>query len=136
MSKLDLGDSLILDSDIVVNGGEVKTGATFNGKPVYAICRSLQFPSVTTDGTVATNDVDTGITDVLQVVNSEAFSNDTTYCFSLPRFWSTGSPINFLNACAWRKLPDRKLYVSTQTNRQGSEGVTAYVTAYYTKTTD
>lgn len=35
MSTLNLGDSLIMNSDIVIGGGETKTGATFNGKPVY-----------------------------------------------------------------------------------------------------
>lgn len=35
MSRLNLGDSLILDSDIVEDGVEYKTGATYNGRPVY-----------------------------------------------------------------------------------------------------
>lgn len=40
MSKLDFGNSPILNSDIVVNGAEVKTGATYNGKAVY--CKAFQ----------------------------------------------------------------------------------------------
>lgn len=35
MSTLNLGDSLILNSDIVM-GTEIKTGMTWGGKPVYA----------------------------------------------------------------------------------------------------
>lgn len=38
MSKLNLGDSLIMNSDIVI-GQERKTGATYNGKPVY--CKAV-----------------------------------------------------------------------------------------------
>lgn len=52
MSKLNLGDSLILDSDIVVNGAEVKTGATYNGKPVY--CKAFTIPNFTAEANTYT----------------------------------------------------------------------------------
>ena len=38
MSSLSIGDKLIMNTDITVGGGEVKTGATWNGRPVYARC--------------------------------------------------------------------------------------------------
>ena len=44
MSKLDLGTSFILNSDIVI-GQEIKTGGTFNGKPIY--CKAINIGNAT-----------------------------------------------------------------------------------------
>lgn len=45
MSELSINGKLISNTDIVVNGGEVKTGATWNGKPVYAKAISSTYNS-------------------------------------------------------------------------------------------
>lgn len=38
MSKLNIGSSLLLDLELKSDGTEIKTGLTFNGKPVYYKC--------------------------------------------------------------------------------------------------
>lgn len=62
MSNLTLGNSLILDTDTVVGGSEVKTGATYLNKPVFR--RSFRYPSLTITTNSTTWDIDFGTTKI------------------------------------------------------------------------
>lgn len=129
MSKLNLGDSLILDSDIVVNGGEVKTGATFDGKPVYAECKEWTGSQYSIDnyflfsiGTAINEVVDIK---VLQYLGTDWCNNNAVY---LPS--STFS-------CILASLSSNKLNFRVNIRYSSNQPLTKVrATVFYTKTTD
>jgi uncharacterized Zn-binding protein involved in type VI secretion len=118
MSKLNLGNSLILDSDIVVNGGEVKTGATFNGKPVYRQTKS-----------VAWNTSDT------QVTHSHGISHISSVV-KIDGITSNGTPVFMAVNNRRNEVAVDRNSIIMYTQRSDLYGRTADVDIYYTKTTD
>ena len=128
MSQLNLGDSLILNSDIVENGAEVKTGATFNGYPVYT--KTLKI----TGSWTSMNNVAVGtISDIRDIVYYTAMGklNTSTTRIAIPFIYSSGS--NTVDEFAEVYNKDGSFLI----NARRPAGITEVrVTVYYTKTTD
>lgn len=125
MSQLNLGDSLILNSDIVVNGGEVKTGATFNGKPVYA--KAISFK--TADSTEGSTTTPLGAPNRDELWYVKVWVKDI-YGSYIPACYSTGADTTYL-----------RYYISTNgivVMHKGStmQNCNGYCVFCYTKTTD
>lgn len=118
MSKLNLGDSLILDSDITVDSTEKKTGATYGGKPVY--CKAVSFTFG--NGTEATKAH--GISNIDKIIKIDGWAYS-----SINRFHSLNDPFNYMVANSTIMLFAPNNYASLN----GCSGV-CYI--YCTKTTD
>lgn len=129
MSKLNLGDSLILNSDIVVNGGEIKTGATFNGKPVYAECKEWTGSQYSIDNyflfSLGSNINEVVDIKVLQYLGTDWCDSNAVY---LP---------SSLFSCVLASLSSYKLSFRVNIRYQSGAPLTKVrATAFYTKTTD
>ena len=127
MSTLNLGDSLILNSDIVVNGGEVKTGATWNGRPVYA--QAWAGNLLTAGGSVKLFYVSTTSLNIREIVN-------------YTQVLTTASGWNRLGTWYADSTNLGTLYIASNGNLTAEYG-SAYstldsctLTLWYTKTTD
>ena len=117
---MNLGDSLILDTDITVGGGEVKTGATWNGKPVYAKSVKCQFPAAAGD-----RDKLHDISNLDQLVNVIAYTQSgwrTPVCYGTPTNYS----LIYVNNTT----------IKIQTNNSTNANQYVDVCLFYTKTTD
>ena len=125
MSSLSIGDKLIMNTDITVGGGEVKTGATFNGKPVYRKWVS---------GTQGTgNEWKTISTGIVNGANAHIVDG-----------WTNGAngnnyPLNFfISTSEWSYAGVSVSGATVYLNHYEGYiiGRTAYVCIEYTKTTD
>ena len=125
MSKLNLGDSLILDSDIVVNGGEVKTGATFNGKPVYR-----KWVSGTYNSNYDWSGINTGIVNGTNAHIVDGWGVGDSSNYPLNFYFNSGAD------WAYAGVNDSGSNVYLMHHESHLSGRTAYVCIEYTKTTD
>lgn len=130
MSKLNLGDSLILNSDIVVGGGEVKTGATFNGKPVYAKTFSTDaFTGNTNWDSVIPN---TNITNISKLVKMYGtLNNANAFLVPIPGCFGKDAANYFVFL-----RYDMGSGVRLQGRMNWSGNIHIEITVEYTKTTD
>lgn len=126
MSTLNLGDSLIMNSDITVNGGEVKTGATYNGRPVYAQAKSGTLVDGGSYCDVAMN-FGANISEFVSV-NFNVLYTGYSICFG-GGWYLSATDYGRIYYATGNKL----IYVRCASTYNGS---TATVFAYYTKTTD
>ncbi len=125
MSRLNLGDNLILDTDYSTS--EVKTGATWiNGKPIYSKVVQCSFSS--TSGQTSTNAH--GVAGILEIVKYDAISTtNSPVWYKLPYCsGQTGTPY------AIATVDRTNIYLGTTIS--GLLGRNCYVTIYYTKSTD
>ena len=122
MSQLNLGDSLILDTDYSTS--EVKTGATWiDGKPIYTLTKQCNYASaINTDKTYAH-----GIAHIDQIIKIEGYTTDNT-----PNFYNVNFAANGSYAIAYAT----RASIGVNTSYSGLLNRAAYVTIYYTKTTD
>lgn len=120
MSTLNLGDSLISDTDYSTS--EKKTGATWiNGKPIYSKYVDCIFASsANADGDTAHN-----ISNIETVVRVEAF---TPSGFRVPMPFATNLVYGMLYVS--------NTVVRLQTNASGYLNTHLNVVIFYTKTTD
>lgn len=127
MATLNLGESLILNSDIVI-GQEIKTGATFNGYPVYT--KTL---SISGNWTSMNNVAIGSISDIRDIVyyNAMAKLDISTIRITIPFIYSGGS--NTVDEFAEVYNNGNSFLI----NARRPTGITEVrVTVYYTKTTD
>lgn len=123
MSTLNLGDSLILNSDITEDT-EIKTGATFKGKPVYCTMKKCLWNSTAgQDKATAHN-----ISNIREIIKIDG-NTDT----SLPMFY----PLNFCGSGGVYGLCiANRTNIYLNTNYTGLLGRSAYVKLFYTKNND
>ena len=106
----------------LVSGAAVKTSMTYGGKPVYAFVKEVTFH--TTTGWVSFTH---GISNINAIIKIEGYTADNTPSF-YPIPYSDGSI--FIAAYANRE----RVYANTSSSLLYSRK--AYITLYYTKTTD
>lgn len=126
MSRLNLGDSLILDTDYSTS--EVKTGATWiDGKPLYR--KVIHVTTQSSAGGAFTN-----ITDVFNAKNAHVvggwIKGSDGYNHSVNSTWSTSSLFTFTDV----KDDATVLYMTV--NQSNLLSRDAYIIIEYTKTTD
>lgn len=129
MSQFNIGSNLILNTDITVGGGEVKTGATFNGKPVYFECKS---GTVSSSANVATDIAQLGTSvDRIISVGGTIYGNNQVDRYPLNNFITSGD----YSSC-WTPVSNGKIVVRLQCANSNRLGASVCAWAYYTKTTD
>lgn len=137
MSKLNLGDSLILDTDYSTS--EVKTGATWiDGKPIYSQVFEFTIPSFTAPLN-PTNYLMGTISNKKDTVSVSAIMNISGTEVNMPYFgfsnWSgSGFPITAGSRIDVNSVGG--VYLLLLSNWNGIIGSVVTATVYYTKTTD
>lgn len=129
MSTLNLGkDNLILDSDIVEDGVEYSTGATYRGKPVY------RMSGVKTGTWTFSNDINlvaiTNLSKVLFISAITHLSGGVGFV-QIPYIYSSNGSELTEYAAVWSNGGEIHVHLK---RAQGFENVNW--TVYYTKTTD
>lgn len=123
MSRLNLGDSFILDTDY--SESEVKTGATWiDGKPIYRKTIPATEPSVSnTTSTTAHN-----ISNIDWIIKFEG---------TVPTSAGLFFPVNMpASSSQYLQCQVDKTAISLITNISAALSRTAQITVFYTKTTD
>ena len=129
MSTLNLGNSLIMNSDIVI-GQEIKTGGTFNGKPIYCYTNTLTGTENSAGGyNVVYGAVINNLKEVLALEG-----------FGISPGWN-GSPLPYVYFNSNGTVQKHwELWMASSTIAANFKGVgnsiTIRYTVYYTKTTD
>ena len=120
MSTLNLGNSLIMNSDIVI-GQEIKTGGTFNGKPIYCYTNTLTGTENSAGGyNVVYGAVINNLKEVLALEG-----------FGISPGWN-GSPLPYVYFNS-----NGTVSSTIAANFKGvGNSITIRYTVYYTKTTD
>ena len=122
MSSLSINGKLISNTDLVIDGAEVKTGMTFEGKPVYAKRFGITLSSDTTPKTYAH-----GIADISYIIDIRGYATTSS-----PEFY----PVQWYNGGAYFAVHTDRTNIILRTSLSGLYGRGAVITLYYTKTTD
>ena len=112
---------------------EKVVGTWIDGKPIYQKTVSIKAPTNTSG--VADSNMDISSWNVDNMIELKGFNDGTTASTSVNGY-SYGTYDQHFELMTWFNKSDNKLWVRRYTTNANNSGVTVYLTAVYTKTTD